>query len=229
MNFKKVLSLSLFLGLFSVISAGNAFSQGRERIVQSSANQPTAELLEINEPKDLPRTYKKPESILTNKIVITPTVQPLVKKTASSQPTAPISTNYAAKNLYTTFFTHRLLNAIQTRLGTPYFYGSDGPTRYDCSGLVWSVFQEAGFSFERTSTRNIWHASVPVEGAERYKFGTLVFFKGLGHMGIVADENGFYHASSSKGVTYSRFDGYWKNYLVGFRRLKMDNIVASLK
>ena len=61
--------------------------------------------------------------------------------------------------------------------------------------------------------------SVPVTGDERFKFGTLVFLNGLGHIGIVADENGFYHASSSKGITYSPFKGYWENRVVGFRRL----------
>lgn len=61
--------------------------------------------------------------------------------------------------------------------------------------------------------------SVPVEGDERYRFGTLVFLNKLGHIGIVADENGFYHASSSKGITYSPFKGYWEKRIVGFRRL----------
>ena len=61
--------------------------------------------------------------------------------------------------------------------------------------------------------------SEPVTGNDRFKFGTLVFLNGLGHMGIVADENGFYHASSSKGITYSPFKGYWENRIVGFRRL----------
>lgn len=61
--------------------------------------------------------------------------------------------------------------------------------------------------------------SEPVTGNDRFKFGTLVFLNRLGHIGIVADENGFYHASSSKGVTYSPFKGYWENRIVGFRRL----------
>lgn len=61
--------------------------------------------------------------------------------------------------------------------------------------------------------------SVPVSGDDRYKFGTLVFLNGLGHIGIVADENGFYHASSSKGITYSTFKGYWEKRIVGFRSL----------
>jgi len=230
MNFKKVLSLSLFFSLFSVISAGDALSQGRPRIVQESFGRQITnflENLETNKQSDLAKSYKRPESTLTTKIVVQP-AQPLVKKTVLSQPTNAPSSNLN-KNTYAAFFSNKLSNAIQSRLGIPYLYGSDGPNRYDCSGLVWSVFLEAGFSFERTSARNIWYASEPVEGAERFKFGTLVFFKGLGHMGIVADENGFYHASSSKGVTYSRFDGYWKNYLVGFRRLKTENMVASLK
>ena len=38
-------------------------------------------------------------------------------------------------------------------------------------------------------------------------------------MGIVADENGFYHASSSKGITYSPFAGYWSGRIVGYRKL----------
>jgi hypothetical protein len=60
---------------------------------------------------------------------------------------------------------------------------------------------------------------VPVEGDDRYKFGTLVFFNNLGHIGIVYDDSGFYHASSSQGVTFSRFDGYWGKRIVGFRRM----------
>jgi hypothetical protein len=74
--------------------------------------------------------------------------------------------------------------------------------------------------------------SEPVTGDERFKFGTLVFLNGLGHIGIVADENGFYHASSSKGITYSPFKGYWEGRVVGFRRLpavtrEVDESVAT--
>jgi peptidoglycan endopeptidase LytE len=112
-----------------------------------------------------------------------------------------------------------IMKGIQDRLGIPYLYGSEGPNRYDCSGFVWAVFKQAGISFERTSARSLWTMSEAVTGDERFKFGTLVFFNGLGHMGIVADENGFYHASSSKGITYSKFEGYWGKRIVGFRKL----------
>lgn len=226
MNFNKSLSVSLFFSLFSLMLVADTFGQERQRIIQNSSYAEATDLQQTSETQDLPKPHRKATATLTNQIVLVQTAQPLVKKTVSSLPIKSATTNYAAKTSYSAFFSNRLLGAIQTRLGIPYLYGSDGPTRYDCSGLVWSVFREAGYTFERTSARNIWYASETVEGTDRFKFGTLVFFKGLGHMGIVADENGFYHASSSKGVTYSRFDGYWGKLITGFRRMKADNLVA---
>lgn len=125
----------------------------------------------------------------------------------------------AGRMAYSSSVSSELMRGIESRLGIPYLYGSAGPNRYDCSGFVWSVFKDAGISFTRQSARSLWAMSEPVTGDERFKFGTLVFFNGLGHMGIVADENGFYQASSSKGITYSSFKGYWENRIVGYRRM----------
>jgi hypothetical protein len=74
----------------------------------------------------------------------------------------------------------------------------------------------------------LWAESEPVYGDDRFKFGTLVFFNSLGHIGIVADENGFYQASSSKGITWSPFAGYWSGRIVGYRRLNAAGM-ATLK
>jgi cell wall-associated NlpC family hydrolase len=114
-----------------------------------------------------------------------------------------------------------MLAAIEERLGTPYRMGATGPNRYDCSGFVWSVFQQAGVAFERTSARSIWQEFAPPTEGEKFKFGTLVFFNNLHHVGIVADENGFFHASSSHGVIYARFDEYWTKRISGFRRIPL--------
>lgn len=123
-----------------------------------------------------------------------------------------------------------MLTAIQERYGTPYRMGATGPNRYDCSGFVWSVFQQAGVTFERSSARSLWQEfAAPTEG-EKFKFGTLVFFNNLHHIGIVADENGFYHASSSRGVVYSRFGDYWTKRINGFRRVPLaqaQSLIAS--
>ena len=118
-------------------------------------------------------------------------------------------------------FNQMMMAAIDTRIGAPYVYGSSGPRVFDCSGFVWSVFQSAGVNFERGSARGFWTSFPPVGEDEKYKFGTLVFFNNLKHVGIVADANGFYHASTSQGVTYSPFNEYWSSRITGFRRVPL--------
>ena len=235
MKFSKSLCFCLSFFVFSVLSTGIINAQERSRIVERKSN----EIDLPNYQQDLPPatdskiqrtvislpTKTSSRTVLTNNIAVvnsTQQYQPLVKKTSSSQPINPVPVYSAAKS-YSSMFNQRLLQAIQTRIGIPYRYGSTGPNSYDCSGLVWSVFQDAGFYFERTSARTLWQNSVPVEGDDRFKLGTLVFFNRLGHIGIVADANGFYHASSSQGVTYSTFEGYWGKRIVGFRRMNINS------
>lgn len=210
MNVCKSLCFSI---LFVMVFAVAAFSQQRPRVVSTAESQP------INQPPA--QISKRP--ILTTPIVIQNSSS-LIKRTGSSQPlNAPANATFS-KNYYTSTFSQKLLSAIQNRLGIPYVYGSTGPKSYDCSGLVWSVFRDAGYTYERSSARTLWQNSVPVEGDARYKFGTLVFFNGLGHIGIVVDENHFYHASSSKGVTMSKLDGYWSKRIVGYRQLQTPEV-----
>jgi len=122
-----------------------------------------------------------------------------------------------------------MLTAIEERLGTPYRLGATGPNRFDCSGFVWSVFQQAGIGFERSAARSLWAEFAAPAPGEEYKFGTLVFFRNLHHIGIVADANGFFHASSSHGVMYSRFNDYWTKRITGFRRVPLSRtpLIAS--
>ena len=114
-----------------------------------------------------------------------------------------------------------LMAAIDQRLGTPYRWGATGPDRFDCSGFVWSIYQATGINFERASARTLFSRfEAPAEG-EQFKFGTLVFFSGLAHVGVVVDEHGFYHASRHHGVIYSKFDDYWTKRIDGFRRVPL--------
>ncbi len=213
---------------FVFVSTGAA--QERQRIVKTISSRPT------NEPPTAALTTDKTKSLassipsnapttrpaLINTLVVPPVEnkQPLVKKTVSSLAMNAAAASLAAgRHVYNGSISSSIMYGIESRLGIPYRYGSSGPNRYDCSGFVWSVFNEAGINFTRQSARGLWLMSEPVTGDERFKFGTLVFLNGLGHMGIVADEHGFYHASSSKGVTYSSFEGYWGRRIVGFRRL----------
>ena len=112
-----------------------------------------------------------------------------------------------------------LSSAIEVRLGSPYRWGATGPSSFDCSGFVWSIYQSAGLGFERASARTLWSRFAAPDPEEQYKFGNLVFFSNLAHVGIVADENGFYHASRHHGVVYSPFNEYWLKRIDGFRKV----------
>ncbi|HYU97598.1 MAG TPA: C40 family peptidase [Pyrinomonadaceae bacterium] len=112
-----------------------------------------------------------------------------------------------------------LSSAIEVRLGSPYRWGATGPSSFDCSGFVWSIYQSAGLGFERASARTLWSRFAAPDPEEQYKFGTLVFFSNLAHVGIVADEQGFYHASRHHGVVYSPFNEYWLKRIDGFRKV----------
>lgn len=225
MNFKKLLVVSACAVVCVCTAVDSAKAQGRDRVVRQTSSQPT------NLPAPPPATIQKTSSsrpTLSNPIIVVRETQnpaaQLVKKTGSSMAVNNYMSALAAgRTAYNSSASTKIYQAIMERWGKPYRYGSTGPNTYDCSGFVWSVFTEAGVPFTRASARSLWAQSEPVSGDDRFKFGTLVFLNGLGHMGIVADENGFFHASSSKGITYSPFAGYWSSRIVGFRRLRPES------
>src|SRR5215831_7324147 len=98
---------------------------------------------------------------------------------------------------YTKEIESSLYEAISSRLGLPYLWAGTDDNGYDCLGFVWRVFREAGVDFDRTSTRNLWQKLPEASQEESTRFGTLVFFQGLDHVGIVHDADSFYHASTS--------------------------------
>ena len=213
----RVILFSIVLPVFVSAAAAQVFQRPRIAPPTESGVPPASSASQ-------PRTSQPPQRLpLINKLVITEekTNQPsLIKKTVLSTPTNASAANNYAANQYL-IFSQKLQSEMNLRLGIPYRYGSTSGSSYDCSGLVWSVFQAAGIKFERSSARTYWQEFEPVYGDDQYKFGTLVFFNNLAHVGIVVDRGGFYQASSSKGVTYTPFAGYWEKRIVGFRRVPL--------
>ncbi|HUF04549.1 MAG TPA: C40 family peptidase [Aridibacter sp.] len=201
----------LLLFVFSATSS----AQDRERVVEETNRGNTQQ-------QNAPAS-RRPG--LTNDIRVVREPQnekSLIKKTGSSSSTAATRKSSA---YYNATVRSMMLNSIRDKMGLRYVYGSQGPNAYDCSGFVWKVFEDAGLPFTRTSAAEYWRTFEKVEGDDRYQFGTLVFFNRLGHVGIVVDKNGFYHASTSKGVTYSKFEGYWEKRIVGYRRVPLSALV----
>jgi len=194
--FPRVFALSLVLGLFTSIATAQEANLRLPQLSAVTSDSTGAARLE-------------------NDAIVISLAEPAGREVVSPLTAAP------AVSSATSRFNQMLIAAIDQRLGSPYVWGAEGPRVFDCSGFVWSAFGSAGIRFDRTSARTFWAQFAPVRDDEKYRLGTLVFFNNLTHVGIVADERGFYHASSSKGVTYSTFKGYWGARIDGFRRIPL--------
>lgn len=92
-----------------------------------------------------------------------------------------------AKGLGTTV----ILLAV-THLGQRYVWGAEGPTTFDCSGLVCYVYAQCGIGLPRTtySQVRVGRAVAPAELAP----GDLIFFNGNSHVGMSVGGGSFIHA-----------------------------------
>ena len=210
MELKKLFPRALFASLALVVLSTSTFAQTRPRVTV-----PGGDVMEV---------ACSPDDVALVAAVASdskPAWDTKPKPTIDLSPaTAPSSAGFLK-------FESQLLAAIDQRLGTPYRWGATGPNRYDCSGFVWSIYQATGINFERASARNLFVRFEPAPVEEQFKFGTLVFFSNLKHVGVVADEHGFYHASRRHGVIYSEFNEYWLKRIDGFRRVPVTGPVAD--
>jgi cell wall-associated NlpC family hydrolase len=101
-------------------------------------------------------------------------------------------------------------------LGKPYVWGAAGPNYFDCSGLVMYVYAQVGVSLPHNAAAQYGYGS-PVAYNDLQP-GELVFFEGLGHVGIYIGGGQFIHAPHTGDVvkisSLSDHGGY-----VGARRL----------
>ncbi|HTX58099.1 MAG TPA: C40 family peptidase [Verrucomicrobiae bacterium] len=106
-------------------------------------------------------------------------------------------------------------------LGTPYVFGGDSPSGFDCSAYVQHVFAMLGVSLPRTADAQ-YDVGKPAVGGPRP--GDLVFFQtyteGVSHVGIYLGNGEFVHASSSHGVMISKLsEAYWAERYLGAKRI----------
>jgi len=104
-------------------------------------------------------------------------------------------------------------------LGVPYRWGGASPsTGFDCSGFTMYVFAQIGVSLPHYTGAQ-WAMGTPVS-RDQLAPGDLVFFNGLGHMGIYVGGNSFIHAPHTGDVVkISPMTGWYDQRYVGARRL----------
>jgi peptidoglycan DL-endopeptidase CwlO len=103
-------------------------------------------------------------------------------------------------------------------LGTPYVWGGASPSGFDCSGFVMYVFAQVGVSLPHSSYAQYGYGSAVSRGD--LQPGDLVFFDGLGHVGIYIGGGSFIHSPHTGDVVkISSLSGWYASTFVGARRL----------
>jgi peptidoglycan DL-endopeptidase CwlO len=104
-------------------------------------------------------------------------------------------------------------------LGVPYVWGGSSPSGFDCSGFVMYVYAQVGVSLPHYTGAQ-WGYGVPVS-RDQLEPGDLVFFDGLGHVGIYIGGGSFIHAPQTGDVVKvsSLSDGWYAATYDGARRI----------
>jgi cell wall-associated NlpC family hydrolase len=113
----------------------------------------------------------------------------------------------------------QVISIAMQYLGVPYVWGGASPSGFDCSGLTSYAFAQIGIS-------------LPHHAASQFNYGTpvsrddlqpadLVFFNGLGHMGMYIGGGQFIHAPHTGDVVKisSIYDSWYAATWVGARRI----------
>jgi cell wall-associated NlpC family hydrolase len=138
---------------------------------------------------------------------------------------APITAAAARKRAFRTPQLHlpfgtRVVDYAKHFLGTRYVYGGSSPrTGFDCSGLVRYVYAHFGLSLPHSSFaqfnlgRRVSRRSL--------RPGDLLFFDGLGHVGMYIGNGRFIHAPhTGTRVRIEVFSGWYSSRFDGARRLR---------
>ncbi len=113
-----------------------------------------------------------------------------------------------------------LLGRVRRSLGRPYVLGAEGPSAFDCSGLIRWLYAGIGLSLPRLA-KDQGSTGMPVRDSLR--FGDVILFKRLGsgwHIGMFLARGFFVHAAGrEKGVIISSLrESYFRKQFRGARR-----------
>lgn len=117
-----------------------------------------------------------------------------------------------------------IVKKAHEQLGKPYVWGAEGPSSFDCSGLVHYVYGQHGIKTPRVS-RDQYKVGKSISQSNLQP-GDLIFSSTDGsgkvtHVGIYVGEGKMIHAPNSKGVV-KKVDinsSYWQKSYIGAKRI----------
>jgi cell wall-associated NlpC family hydrolase len=144
-----------------------------------------------------------------NAIVVGPTVQ---APSSNGDPNAV--TTVAPPSHY-----GGVVGVAMAQLGKAYVWGAAGPDVFDCSGLVVYAYAAMGVLLPHSSYA-LWNDGVYVS-RDQLQPGDLVFFDGLGHVGIYIGGDQFIHAPHTGDVVKisNLNEGWYAATYIGARRI----------
>lgn len=123
----------------------------------------------------------------------------------------------------------QLIEAAADNLGVKYKYAGTTKAGYDCSGLIYTIFNAENITLPRNSLQQSKIGVVLNPKRDQAQKGDLIFFKTnknreINHVGIVIEatdgEIKFIHSSTSKGVIISSTkEPYYQKTFVQINRV----------
>ncbi len=105
-------------------------------------------------------------------------------------------------------------------LGVQYVWGGASPAGFDCSGLVMYVYAQVGVSLPHYTVAQWDYPNAVSVARSQLEPGDLVFFDGLGHVGIYIGNGEFIHAPhTGTVVSIDRLSGWYSSEYVGAKRI----------
>jgi peptidoglycan DL-endopeptidase CwlO len=105
-------------------------------------------------------------------------------------------------------------------LGVPYVWGGESPRGFDCSGLVAYVYAQIGISLPHYTVSQWDYPGAVSVPRDQLQPGDLVFFDGLGHVGIYIGNNEFIHAPhTGTVVSIDSLNGWYASTYYGAKRI----------
>jgi cell wall-associated NlpC family hydrolase len=108
---------------------------------------------------------------------------------------------------------------VKAQVGDNYVWGADGPSSFDCSGLMLAAWGTAGVSLPHQS-RSQYAATSRVSRSELRPGDLVFFYSPISHVGMYIGGGLMVHAANpGDGVVVDSINGYWSGRWAGAGRV----------